>query len=459
LILKNSVGISLTDKKITAILVTHSVRETVIEAQESWELGLSENKPMILAEKINAFIADQAESVSEIYIGIPADKFIIKTVSFPSAVKDNLREALRYEMEKIVPVNPDELVYDYLIVSESGGFINIEVFIFKKNDFTDYFAFADAVKGGASGVVLTSQAVHSLVGNLIAGTKKDNGLLVLGREGEHIEYSLGLNSGFYVGLLDKSAGFPDNLKQAIIESMSGNNVDYDVYSYRYGCQKDDCPDIFSDLTEIQEDLLKNKGLNENQDYGAYALASILDLSGNGILNFLPVPKRRKKDMKPFKIMILLSVALAVSIMFLIGAWYFKVGSETKSLEGDIEKLKLEAAAVEKLRAESDRIEEKVNGLALVFRGLPSTLDILREITSKLPPDSWIKQLNYRDGTIEIFGLSASSSSLIPLFESSEMFEEVKFLSPITKDKDGKDLFRIGMKLEMLKTISKPVEKK
>ena len=83
------------------------------------------DKPSLIAEKINAFLSEIDAEPVEIFVGMPSRSLMIKDVTFPSAVRENLKETLRYEMEKILPVNPDEILYDYVIKNCVAGSLNI----------------------------------------------------------------------------------------------------------------------------------------------------------------------------------------------------------------------------------------------------------------------------------------------------------------------------------------------
>ena len=57
-----------------------------------------------------------------------------------------------------------------------------------------------------------------------------------------------------------------------------------------------------------------------------------------------------------------------------------------------------------------------------------------------------EQFEFSDKGVQIEGDAESASELIPLLEISPLFKDVAFLSSITKSKDGKERFRIGLKI-------------
>jgi hypothetical protein len=65
----------------------------------------------------------------------------------------------------------------------------------------------------------------------------------------------------------------------------------------------------------------------------------------------------------------------------------------------------------------------------------------------MPMDGWLSDFSYKvsDNKVKLSGYAVSASKLIPIFEESKLFENVKFTSPITTDrKSEKEKFRIEM---------------
>jgi len=82
-----------------------------------------------------------------------------------------------------------------------------------------------------------------------------------------------------------------------------------------------------------------------------------------------------------------------------------------------------------------------------LRSGASVSDMLRELTQILPETAWVQEFTFFKREIQLEGFADSASELIPLLEMSPLFKDAVFLSTITKDKDGKERFRIGLKME------------
>ncbi|HYC03325.1 MAG TPA: PilN domain-containing protein [Azospirillaceae bacterium] len=76
------------------------------------------------------------------------------------------------------------------------------------------------------------------------------------------------------------------------------------------------------------------------------------------------------------------------------------------------------------------------------RAAPSAL-VLSEALSRLLPDgTWLSELRYENGTIEVMGLTKDGSSLVPMLEESPHFEAVQFRSALVRDASGLDRFHL-----------------
>jgi len=73
------------------------------------------------------------------------------------------------------------------------------------------------------------------------------------------------------------------------------------------------------------------------------------------------------------------------------------------------------------------------------------LQALNEVAKQLPPDAWLNLFTWRKNQIELVGTAKSASSLLPLFQASPQFEEVKFNGALTQDPSGMERFRLEMR--------------
>ncbi len=79
---------------------------------------------------------------------------------------------------------------------------------------------------------------------------------------------------------------------------------------------------------------------------------------------------------------------------------------------------------------------------------PGAVELIDELSRVMPDGTWLHRLDIKNGELQFQGLSDAASALIGVVESSPMFREARFGSPITRDaRSGKERFHISAKLE------------
>lgn len=98
----------------------------------------------------------------------------------------------------------------------------------------------------------------------------------------------------------------------------------------------------------------------------------------------------------------------------------------------------------------DRIDamEKRRALFEQAKSGPGAVEVIEELARIIPDGTWLHRLDLKNGELQFQGLSDAASALIGVVESSPMFREARFGSPITRDaRSGKERFHISVKLE------------
>jgi len=201
---------------------------------------------------------------------------------------------------------------------------------------------------------------------------------------------------------------------------------------------------------IELQIARKRDVNE-----ALALAGAMGLSpdritgpavdepGAEMFNLLPKAERPRAG----RIVPRLVAVMAVITLALAGVTF------GLSFERKQKTLKLFEERVAELRAATDetgKLEEKVARLVTVSNYLieekrrrPQMVEILDEVTKRLPDDHWLISYSFRDGTVQLAGYSDDPSSVLGLLEQSELFSEARFAAPVTLDpRVGKERFNV-----------------
>ena len=164
----------------------------------------------------------------------------------------------------------------------------------------------------------------------------------------------------------------------------------------------------------------------------------------GAYNLLPEkfrpPRSRLPEILNYSLgTIILSLAILAAVLPIWSA-----RSEATRLEEAVKKTGKTAQEVESMREESEKLLHRARFLQDKKHSEPVLVDSLEELTRLIPDGTWLNGLQFANRRIIIQGQSPSASSLIQRIEGSAFFDNVSFVSPVTKDtSNGLERFQIA----------------
>jgi general secretion pathway protein L len=168
-------------------------------------------------------------------------------------------------------------------------------------------------------------------------------------------------------------------------------------------------------------------------------------SGVGLgYNLLPAELRPQKKplLTPVNI-ILLTVAAALLLLVMVVP-LVQLYRAKAELETQVANAREEAEKVAALRGQYEKQVASFQGLLERKEKLASNVQVLGEMATLLPDDTWLNSLEIKQGTIRIQGESDAASQLISLLEESPLFEQTSFTSPVTQNsRTNKERFAIS----------------
>jgi general secretion pathway protein L len=169
------------------------------------------------------------------------------------------------------------------------------------------------------------------------------------------------------------------------------------------------------------------------------IVSISDADVN--VNLLPLEKRPRKNRTADHVRwaLLLLALVLVTAAALLPLWQQRALVVT--LMPKVQSAQVKAEKIFQLREQLDSSLGSSRFLIQKKRETLPVVDILNELTSIIPDNTWVEQFDVTDRTVQIRGQSLAASSLIGLIEASKMFQGVTFLSPVTADRrTGRERF-------------------
>ena len=456
MIFQTSLGVDIGEHELCLACLKASSRDVQLMAHAVYpiEQGIhGEKKSTTISERIKGFLRENRISPASVFLGIPRSKSILRYLELPIAVKENLRKTLGYELEKYVPFSPEDVYFDFQIISEdkSADRLQLLLVVVKKQALSTVLAVSEHLGFGISGIGLTATA---LADYFSWRSKKENttvrSFIYAGQH--HIELGL-VKDGMLIHSRDlsKNEGFIEVIPRALSKMrLDFVKDDEPLDTILCGIEKDD--PLLERLSETNGIALHQADLSGEQIpssdlMAAYGLALKGVRKTSMDINLLPPAlRKRPSKLKFYALFGLLSLVLLGALAW-GGGIFFQRQLALDRLDDEIKKMGSQLKKMEQVETEKKRIEDQINYLNTLRQGGPPVLDILKELSERIPKNAWVRRFDFSEKGIQLEGYAISSSELIPLLEASPMFGGVKFLSAINKDFSGKERFRIGLSLK------------
>ena len=155
------------------------------------------------------------------------------------------------------------------------------------------------------------------------------------------------------------------------------------------------------------------------------------------------PRRRQMRLTPTMAFAISAAVLAVATM-VTPLW--QKTHLLRILTEEVTRLRTEAVAVDDLRKELEAAKQGSTAILKQKVDQPPILGLLRELTDRLPDDTWIQNLEYSLGDVDLRGESAQATALIAVLEQAPGIDSVSFKSPVTQvSRTGKERFNISLR--------------
>ncbi|MBF0226096.1 MAG: pilus assembly protein PilM [Desulfobacterales bacterium] len=457
MLFKKSLGVEIRDEKICLVLLNRGFKGFKIENYSVY--SIEKEKPLkekiIFASNIiKEFTNENDIEALDIYIGIPRNIGIIRDIELPSITKENLKSTLSYEIENYVSIPLDEVYFDFQIINEDKDTITVLLVAVKKNDISPYFDLKDLLGVPISGIELSSTAIFNFFIKTDESLDKNGWLIVFENFDKNFEITIIKNNLFTYSTLTDCIEKKEGVCEFLINEIKKINNSFfkKQGNLKLKLFKKDKPEnLINDFQKNGIEAFLPK--NENSWIFSQGLTAAFGLALRGIektpsnVNLLPENLRKKPSKTAEYTMIILVLFVLISLLSWMGSNILRKNITLNQLNSEIQRLSSEVADINRIQRDIEIIEKEITNINNLLNKKISILNILKELTDKIPETAWIENLNLNDDKIQIDGYAKSASALIPLLDASPLFVDVSFISAITKDGGGNERFRIGMKLK------------
>ncbi len=428
--------------------------------------GYRQRDPEQVRREIDGFFKAGKVSRDNVVLGIPRRDVILRHLDLPKEVEDNLKQVMLYQVQSFEPTDDDKLYYDFALLKNGKADKKLQVLVAMVRKSTLDAHLASMKQLGIHPTLVTAGSValaSMLVGTLNGSRDKTFFLADLKPDG--IEFAV-LRGGvlIYNREITKTDDLP--LKQLFLNEMevAAGKVRLDPEEAIEGIilAGEESDSVVEELREevpaceLMGSRLRFKMPQHNREQLKDAVTS-LGLAYAGItrgqpmkLNLLPAGLRVRQKRWAYIPTIILGLGLAA-----LGAGFafrpmVQQQSLIRQLDQELKTLEGPANRVRELRTRMQNLEKRIKSMEEVLNRRDQNLEVLRELTSLLPNDTYLTMYRNQDCNFSLNGQSppSSSSDLIGKLEKSPLLKDVITTQATFKNQQtGKDNIQLSAKCE------------
>jgi len=173
--------------------------------------------------------------------------------------------------------------------------------------------------------------------------------------------------------------------------------------------------------------------------GAIGLAiSGTSKSQPGKFNLIPREKRVIAERPSLVTSLVLAGLLAIMGLAVMTREYVQQQRLLTQVEGQIQLLQSDVDRTMDMRTEMEDLLGELNELRGFMGGRQTVLAVLKELTEKIPDDSFLQNVNIQGDRVSINGFSGSASALLKTLLDSQNLESIesRYITPDRNRQDG-----------------------
>jgi Tfp pilus assembly protein PilN len=414
--------------------------------------------------EIAGFFRSSRLSKDNIVLGIPRRDFVMRYLDLPLEVADNLKQVVHYQVQSFEPTEEDRFYYDYVRLEgdSSKKRLSVLLVMVRKALLDDHLRFLLGLGIRPVTVIGSSMGLSNL---FLKGRKdlKDKTFVMVDLGPSALEL-LALRDGAFVYSREVSKedgqSWRDLILREIDEAASNLRLGPEGTLEKVILAGESSGAAHEEISAAVPDceLLKRSVQytvpGENMPHLQEA-ASALGLAFTGMvrrpsikMNLLPAELRIRQTRWAYVPAAVFGLAI---IVLLIALGFHQMVQDRiliRKLDQEIQLLRAPVERVQSFRNQADALEKRIKTVEDLLRARDMNLEILQELTTILPPDTFLSTYRNQDGTIQLAGSSGSSSELIPKLEKSPLLKDVAQRGATFRDaQTGKDRFTFEAKLE------------
>ena len=451
----DGMGVALSAHEVTFVHLRKRLTYITLVAHRTFPLeGAGEQRRAALSQAAIQFIAETQTPTEHVFVSLPREEALLGHLMVPEAARGDLEQVVEFEVDRILPLERDQIYFDHLTRSRADK-IELQVVALRREVVSEVLLALEAAEIYPRSLVVHPVALADLVD--YCGISEENPIAFMQWEPDGGGVDI-LSQGKLLSSHRFAAEEMDGAEkrsalvsaEAAAAGVSRENLRV-VEIARAGTEAGDATDSSADSAEMLGELLE--GLQVAEDAGPDLGLRILPALGAGLaavreasepLNLLPLENRRSGgEGAP-----VLTFFLAAALALVTGMWLFGSMVQDYRIRGQLDgELAALAPQLREIREQEKEAQVLAENLQILQgSGQVQATVYLRELTRIIPVDAYLTSFRMRNGKVEIDGFSREASELIPAIEKSKYFSAAQFTSPVTKAQNNEERFSLSARI-------------
>ena len=446
--LGSALGVEFRDQNLVLLNLKKGIRDFSL-----LEHGVIEKfrdlSPAGLQSAVRGFLKTNGAARERVILGVPRELTIVRWIELPLDVEENLEQVVRFQVERFEPTEEGQSYVDHVVLDrdEEKKTLLLQVTLVPRIILDDYLHVLRQADLFPAAVRVTSLAYHQVFLAHADGFPKKLPSVVVALNPGSLEM---------VFMNDVSRFFSQKILLEEDEELDVQKIRQHLDSFLSHvdprCQDlskiyltgllaqrylRDFQSISGDCELLRRKLqLKGKGLSGEalEDWIGPAGLAISGVSNQLIArsNLIPPDKRVVRERPSLIPSFVLAGLLLVITGAMFGRGYIQQSRLLSQIETQITSLQPRVDDVMKLREQVQQQEKELEEMQELMAGRQKVLSVLKELTEKIPDNTFLQNLSMQQGKrVSMMGYSSSASTLLQILQKSEQLESVesRYITP------------------------------
>lgn len=458
-----SVGLFVFPDRIYLVRMRKDLLRLSVGSQEVTEVAPGESPPQrrqALSEAIRALLPYFDPVRDPLYICLSPHLAISLKLSFPQIAKENLSQAVDYELERQIPFRREDVYYDFLPMGAKRDKVSVFLFAVPKRILDEILDVLNAFGIRPRGVETTATAISNY---LLFSTGDIKGPAVVLGEQKGAWELIGLNGRGNGWIEEPEILFNHWLPQAEWISGIGKEIFHRCVAdsprlFGWGYLADFLLSVGKESLQVEDLLTAGRArLGANNELSHPFSIPAVGAALRGLreatfsVNLLPGSEKSKAGKALSRLNAALTALLVLGFCAWGGSYPLRDQIRLRQLQKENEKINPAVAALRREEEQLNKLRKERLSLSELSGNKGDILKIMEELSRVVPTTAYFSSLRYRSEGVELQGSAENASNLIPILERSPLFENVKFTAPSNRGRDNRDTFSLKADIERPKT--------